>query len=105
MAVETAADQAAMLDVDNGFAEAATHINEFGVSSTVNGIFDEPYSSVNIGIGEVDFSESNPTFIGRTADFTDIRFGDRLERDSVTYIIREIMPDGTGLTELTLEKE
>jgi hypothetical protein len=105
MAVETAADRAAMLDVDYGFAEAATHINEFGVSSTVNGIFDNTYSSVNIGIGEVDFSESNPTFIGRTADFTDIRYGDHLELNSVTWIIREIMPDGTGFTELTLERE
>jgi len=105
MAVETAADRAAMLDIDQGFAETATHINEFGVSSTVNGIFDNTHSSVNIGIGEVDFSESSPSFVGQTADFTDIRYGDRLEIDDVVWIIREIMPDGTGFTELTLERE
>lgn len=104
MAVETAADRAAMLDIDYGFAIAATHINEYGIESTVNGIFDNQYFAANSGMGSVAFAESNPIFTGETADFTDIRYGDRLEINSVTWIIREIMPDGTGFTELTLER-
>lgn len=104
MAVETADDRAAMLDVDNGFAEAATHINEYGIESTLNGIFDNQYFAADTGISGVAFAESNPTFVGRTADFTNIRYGDRLEISSVTWVIREIMPDGTGFTELTLER-
>jgi len=105
MAVETAADRAAMLDVDFGFAEAATHINEYGVQTSLNGIFDNQYFAADTGISGVAFAESNPTFTGRTEDFVEIRYGDRLELGTVTWVIREIMPDGTGFTELTLEKE
>lgn len=104
MAVETADDLAAMLAVDGGFGVAATHINEYGIESALTGIFDNPYFAADPGIGSVAFAESNPTFTGRTADFTDIRYGDRLEINAVTWTIREIMPDGTGLTELTLER-
>ena len=104
MAVETADDLAAMLAVDDGFGIAASHINEYGVESALTGIFDNPYFSANSGIGEVTFADSNPTFTGRTVDFTDIRYGDRLEIGSVVWVIREIIPDGTGLTELTLER-
>ena len=104
MAVETADDLAAMFNTDD-WAVAATHINEYGVESTVNGIFDNSYFAADAGIGSVAFAESNPTFSGRTADFTDIGYGDHLEISGVTWIIREIMPDGTGVTELTLEKQ
>jgi len=104
MAVETAADRAAMLAVDDGFGVSASHINEYGVESTLTGIFDNQYFAADTGISGVAFAESNPTFLGRTEDFTDIRYGDRLEIGAVVWVIREIMPDGTGFTELTLER-
>jgi hypothetical protein len=104
MALNLNDDLVAMLSVDD-FGVSATHINEFGVATTLEGIFDNSYSAVDSGMGSVTFADSNPTFTGRTVDFTEIKYGDKLEIGTVTWIIREIMPDGTGVTELTLEKE
>ena len=91
---------------ENGdWARSATHINEFGVATTIYGIFDNDYMAVDTGIGSVAFSESNPRFYGKTDAFVEIKYGDKLEIGADTWIIKEIMPDGTGHTELALEKE
>lgn len=104
MAVETADDLAAMFNVDE-FAVAATHTNAYGVSTSVNGIFDNSYFAADTAIGSVAFAESSPTFTGRTADFPNIEYGDQLDIGEVTWIIREIMPDSTGVTKLNLERQ
>jgi hypothetical protein len=104
MALSLTDDIDAILNVDE-FATSATHTNEFDVSATVYGIFDNDYFSVDTGVGSVSMAETNPRFLGKTSAFTDIKYGDELEIDGVTWIIREIMPDGTGMTELTLERQ
>lgn len=104
MSVLTDDDLAALFNV-NEFGASAVHTNANNVETTLKGIFDNTYFSADLATGSVNISESNPTFIGRTSDFSDLAYGDTLEIDSVTWIIREIMPDGTGVTELSLERQ
>ena len=103
MAVETAADRAAMLNVDEHGIEA-TYIDEFGVETNFYGIFDNPYFAPS-GLGEVSFAESNPSILASSSDCTTMKYGERIEINSVVWVIRELMPDGVGMTEITLERQ
>ena len=96
MAIETAADRAILLD-------------DFGVSATwsstsVKGIFDNVYAAEDVG-GGVAFAMTQPRFLCRTADINGMAEGDVITIESVGYYVRIIMPDGTGLTELAMEKQ
>ena len=88
--------------------------SEFGVNanfdpasssySIVKGVFDNDYEAVNAG-GTMDFAITRPRFYCRSADVLNVTEGDDLEVENVPYKIRVIMPDGTGMTELLLEKQ
>ena len=81
----------------NDFSIAATHSG-----STVRGIFDNEYSEADPG-GEVGFTSSEPRFTCRTSEISSAVTGDTITISGTIYTIREIMPDGTGVTELLLE--
>lgn len=101
MTVETAADRALLLadfGVDAIFDPASSS------HKTVRGVFDNDYESVNAG-GTMDFAITRPRFYCRSADVLDVTEGDDLEVGDVAYKIRVIMPDGTGMTEMMLEKQ
>jgi len=101
MAVETAADRALLLadfGVDAIFDPASSS------HSTVRGVFDNDYEAVNAG-GTMDFAITRPRFYCRAADVQNVTEGDDLEIDGIAYKIRVIMPDGTGMTEMMLEKQ
>ena len=101
MSIETASDRALMLadfGVSAIFDPASTSY------TTVKGVFDNDYESVNAG-GSMDFAITRPRFYCRSADVPDVSEGDDLEVEGVAYKIRVIMPDGTGMTELLLEKQ
>mgnify|MGYP000032377136 FL=1 len=101
MTVETAADRALMLadfGVDAIFDTPDTS------HKTIKGVFDNDYEAVNAG-GTMDFAITRPRFYCRSSDVLDVEEGDDLEIEKVSYKIRVVMPDGTGMTELMLEKQ
>lgn len=103
MAIETDVERSIFFGADD-FGVAATYTPAGGVAKSVNGIFDNNHAPVDVG-GQVPFSVSAPQFHCRTSDITGVENGDSLVVSGVSYIIRDIMPDGTGLTILDLEKQ
>ena len=103
MAVESAADRAIFLDVDD-FGTAATYTPSGGSAATVNGIFDNDFVEVDAG-GGVGIALQQPRFVCRTADVSTASEGDAIVISSVNYTIRIVQDDGTGMTTLVLEKD
>ena len=98
--IETAADRLLMLS-DFGVDADYTHD---GDTSTIKGILDKEYQSVDAG-GGVAFAMEQPRFHVRTSDAPNAVDGDTIVIGGVNYIIRIVMPDGTGMTELQLENQ
>tara|TARA_Y100000004_G_C8647879_1_gene299828 strand:- start:64 stop:375 length:312 start_codon:yes stop_codon:yes gene_type:complete len=103
MAVESAADRAIFLDVDD-FGTAASYTPGGGSAATVNGIFDNDFIEVDAG-GGVGVALQQPRFHCRTADVSSAAEGDALVVSGVNYTIRIVQDDGTGMTMLVLEKD
>lgn len=89
------------------FAEDLTpffNVEDFGSAAlyngttTVNGIFDREYLEALDGV-----AGSGPAFTCRTADVPSAANGDTLAIASVTYTVRGVESDGTGVTLLRLE--
>lgn len=66
-------------------------------SAVVMGIFDNGAASVLGMIG------SDPRFTGPSRDLSDLAYGVCVTIAGTTYTVREIKPDGTGITTLMLE--
>lgn len=103
MAIETD-DSLAFFFTTNDFGTDATFTPVGGSPSNIVGVFDNPYLGADAG-GMVEFSATSPTFTARDVDFTGAAHGDELVIGSTTYIIREVMPDGTGITTVMLEEQ
>jgi hypothetical protein len=101
MAVETADDRLVMLA---DFGVTATYTPVGGQASSVVGIFDNAYEAVDAG-GNVPIALTQPHFTCRTADVPNAADGDALVVSGVSYIIRVVMQDGTGISDLLLEKQ
>lgn len=99
MAVETADDRLIMLA---DFGVAATFTPVGGAGSAITVIFDNEYQAVDTG-GGVSFAVTQPRVTARTADVSGATEGATLAIGGVTYTIRVVMPDGTGITEMMLE--
>ena len=100
MAVETDTERAVFLDTDE-FAKSATFADvSAGTSSTVKGIFDK--ESVEQSVGEAGLIEEVPVFTCKASDVSSATFNDTLVINSTTYYIKELLPDGTGVTRITL---
>lgn len=97
--IETSLDRLTMLS-DFGVSAIYTHD---GSNTTVTGIFDSDYEAVTTG-GGVPFAMEQPRFHCRTEDVPSAVDGDLLEINGRDFVIRVVMPDGTGMTELQLEK-
>ena len=93
MSVETAADRTAML------ADYGTTVTKAD-ASTFTGIFDNDFLAVDVDESEVESSE--PTLLARTADVPSLAHGDTLTISAVSYTVRGIQPDGTGMTQIML---
>lgn len=84
------------------FADVATYEFADGHVQTLDGIFDEEATSVDIGT-DAEIIQTGPQFVADS---------DKFERkpgktDSViihnrTFVVKEVHPDGTGVTVLTL---
>lgn len=93
MPVESAADRLSMLeDWDTGLYNAST---------TISGIFDNEY--IGVPSGDIDVESASPAFTCQTSDVPSADHGDTLVVNSVTYTVRGVQPDGTGITVLLLE--
>lgn len=101
MPVETDIERAVFINADD-FALTATYTPVGGEGVSISGIFDDGHEEVDAG-GGVPFSVTAPQFHTRTADVSGAAEGDTLAIDGVTYTIRVVMPDGTGMTMLQLE--
>lgn len=89
-------------DTDD-FAVSATYTPQGGSASTITGIFDNEYQMIDAG--SVGVSGATPVFECATASVSSAAPGDSLVIAAVTYLIVEVMPDGTGVTALVLEKQ
>ena len=101
MAVEGDSERALFFQTDD-FATGATYTPSGGSASTVNGVFTKEYSLADLG-GVVGVGSNDPSFVCRTTDVSSAANGDAIVVNSVTYTVRNVEDDGTGITTLVLE--
>ncbi len=101
MAVETAADRLIML---TDFGQTVSYTPSGGSAGDVTAIVDNDYEAVDVG-GSVAFAIQRPRLTARTADISSAAEGDTVSYDGNNYIVRVVMADGTGITELLIEKQ
>ena len=105
MPVEVAADRSIFVS-DFGVSCTGTLIGGGTVSFTA--IFDAQHALEDAG-GFVAFSVDQPRLTCITADLSTLAEGDTVtvpvNGTNTDYTIRVMMPDGTGITELALEKQ
>lgn len=85
------------------FGQKVTHTKN-GVNTVITAIFDNEYDAVDVG-GGVPFAMSQPRLTFRTADLPNLENGDQVTIGGVDYHVVIIMPDGTGVTLVDLEKQ
>jgi len=78
---------------------AKQYAHDSSQSTTVPGIFDNEYIEIN------DVSSSRPIFMFESSKITSPVRGDKLTINSIVYTVKEIQPDGTGVTTFVLEVE
>lgn len=71
-------------------------------TTTVETIFDDSFERINLDTGEVE--GSSPQVVIKTSAIANIAHGKTLLINSITYYIRGVQPDGTGMTRLILSK-
>jgi len=101
MPVETGDDRLYMLA---DFGELVTFAPAVGSSRVITGIFDNTYEAVDSG-GSVSFAVEQPRLTVRSSDVSGISEGDAFTIRSSSYIVRIVMADGTGITEIALEAQ
>lgn len=104
MGVETEADRALMLNVGD-FGTIATYTLSAGGTSSILGIFDNEYfeAEANTNVG---FVSTQPRFVCTTASLPSTAgYNDTAVINTITYKVRVVQPDGTGMTTLILEKQ
>jgi hypothetical protein len=101
MAVETAADRLVML---TDFGQSVTYTVQGGSPATITAIFDNQFIEVDSG-GTVGFAIQQAKLTCRTADVVNCTEGDTFVVSGVTYLSRVVQDDGTGMTEIVLEKQ
>lgn len=100
--IESSADLLDFFELDD-FAETATYTPLAGGATTIQGIFDAPQASRSI-TNMADVTIPAPQFVCRTDDVPNAAEGDSIVIRSVSYLVRVVITDGTGVTTLLLEK-
>lgn len=103
MAVETAVERAIFVST-NDFGVSATITPVGGQAATVSGIFDNDYIEVDTG-GNVGFALLQPRFLCQTSSVSTVTEDATVVISAVTYKVKVAKQDGTGMTELILEKQ
>lgn len=81
-----------------------TYTPAVGAAASIYGIFDAPTDVFDIGTGKV-IGKTKPEIQHRTIDLTGTVLGGTILHDSTTYNITEVLPDGEGQTDLSLEEQ
>ena len=97
--VETATDRSLLLA---DFGEAATWTPSGGSAATLTALLSKEHEEVDTG-GAVSIVMSHPRVTCRTADVSTAAEGDTFAIGGVTYTVRVVMTDGTGMPQLVLE--
>lgn len=79
------------------FGVAASYTAAGEAAATVNGIFDREWSN------ELGMEGSGPLFRCAAADVPNVAHGDELVVGGVSYVVKGVNPDGTGMVDLILE--
>lgn len=90
-----AEDLAAYFATEDGFAVTAT-----SGASSFPVIFDNDYQASLGGFVE----GASPQCMARTSDVSALVQGSAITIEAVAYLVREVRPDGTGVTTLLLER-
>lgn len=101
LAAQMATDLGIFLEADD-FGVSATYQKTGFADVTIEVIFDSEYFQSEYGVG---VETETPFALAKENDLTNVAHGDGLIISSVTYKIRGIEPDGTGLVKLKLEKQ
>ena len=101
MAIEGDTERAVFFATGD-FSVASTYTPSGGSAATVNGMFDKNYSFADLG-GAVGVGSNDPRFVCRTVDVSSAANGDTIVVSAVTYTVRNVEADGTGITPLVLE--
>jgi hypothetical protein len=88
-------DFAAFFSTDDFAVEAVWS----GSATAITGIFDKAY------VDPIDTEASGPRFECAAFSVPTVKHNDTLIIASVTYRVRGVMPDGTGVVVLKLEKQ
>jgi hypothetical protein len=99
MPIETDFERSLMIA---DFGEVVRYSPDGLSSCEIMGIFDNTYEEIEVG-GSVPFAASQPRLLVKTSDVTGISEGDTIHFRDLDYVVRVVMPDGTGMTELALE--
>lgn len=103
MGIETAVERAIFTNTDDfGVAATITPVN--GQAVKVKGIFDNDFIEVDTG-GNVGFALLQPRFLCKTSDVSAVAEDAKVVISDLTYKVKIVKPDGTGMTELVLEKQ
>ena len=102
MVLESSADLNAYFETDSHGSSATITIG--GSASTINVIINKEYFAIDPGMG-MEVEGFQPVATGRSSDMTNVAIGDTIAVQSVTYNIRSVQPDGTGITALVLEDQ
>jgi|TARA_R110000803_G_scaffold51256_2_gene106035 hypothetical protein len=100
MGIESDAERAIFF-TSTDFADEATYTPAGGSAATVAGIFDKDYSLADFG--SMGVGSNDPRFSCQTSDVPAAASGDQIVVRSITYLIRHVENDGTGITNLVLE--
>ena len=101
MMVETSADRLILLA---DFGQNVTYTVQGGSAATIRAIFDNQFIQVDSG-GSVGFAIQQAKLTCRTEDVPNCTEGDSFVVSGATYISRIVQDDGTGMTEIVLEKQ
>ena len=98
--VETADDRLIML---SDFGVDATYTPGGGSPVTIKTILLNDYYAVETGSVSVEMNQ--PIAVIRTADAPSIAHDDTMVINAIVYKVKNIRPDGTGISEIQMEEQ
>ncbi len=103
MAIESAADRAVFLDVDE-FGVAVTYTPVIGSAVSLVGLLDSGYEEVDLpGAVDISMALSRSRLVVRSADLPAAAAdGDTVTIASIDYLVKVISADGEGMSELIM---
>lgn len=70
---------------------------------TIQGVFDNPYARTDIPDGGT-ISSSDPSFTAHDRDITELNKRDAVAVGGDSWYVKELQPDGSGITRVVLSK-